>query len=357
MRRLVYALIAFLGFTCGSALTQTSMAGSPNVVVIMADDMGYSDLGCFGGEIKTPNLDRLASGGLRFTNFYSENMCWVSRAAMLTGVYHKTSMFKNSVHPRCLTLPESLSQSGYQTYMSGKWHLAGKPYHIFPVDRGFDEFYGILGGAASFFAPAFLSRNRTNVEAEANLDPDYYLTHAISDEAVRMIGEADAAKPIRSILFATDFSEDAKQAERIVARWARLLHSDVEIFHSIREAAVLFAPYAMSGSSADESELHEAAAIRMKSSLDRFKAAGVSARAKIVHGSPPEEISDRAATIGCQVIAMGSRGYTGLQAVRVGSVAQRVLRNAPCNVLIAGSRTSDLTQFDRFTTAQEQSHV
>jgi nucleotide-binding universal stress UspA family protein len=169
--------------------------------------------------------------------------------------------------------------------------------------------------------------------------------------------QADAAKPIRSILFATDFSEDAKQAERIVARWARLLHSDVEIFHSIREAAVLFAPYAMSGSSADESELHEAAAIRMKSSLDRFKAAGVSARAKIVHGSPPEEISDRAATIGCQVIAMGSRGYTGLQAVRVGSVAQRVLRNAPCNVLIAGSRTSDLTQFDRFTTAQEQSHV
>ncbi len=67
-------------------------ADRPNIVIIMADDMGYSDIGCFGGEIRTPNLDRLASHGLRFTNFYSENMCWVSRAALLTGVYHKTSM-------------------------------------------------------------------------------------------------------------------------------------------------------------------------------------------------------------------------------------------------------------------------
>ncbi|MDG1896700.1 MAG: arylsulfatase [Fuerstiella sp.] len=172
------------------------MGNRPNIVLIMADDMGYSDLGCFGGEIQTPNLDRLADGGLRFTNFYSENMCWVSRAAMLTGVYHKTSMVENALHPRCVTLAEAVRANGYQTRMSGKWHLAGKPYHIYPNDRGFDEFYGILGGAASFFAPSSLCRNRTNVEAEEHSDPDYYFTDAVSHEASRMIREAATDRPL-----------------------------------------------------------------------------------------------------------------------------------------------------------------
>ncbi|MEC9093562.1 MAG: sulfatase-like hydrolase/transferase, partial [Planctomycetota bacterium] len=168
----------------------------PNVVVIMADDMGYSDIGCFGGEIDTPNLDRLAKQGLRFTNFYSENMCWVSRAALLTGVYHKTSLVNGTLHRRCETLPEALKRNGYQTRMSGKWHLAGKTDPIFPVDRGYDQFYGILGGASSFYAPAFLTRNRTDVGQEAVKDPDYYLTDAISNEAVRMIHQATKAKPL-----------------------------------------------------------------------------------------------------------------------------------------------------------------
>lgn len=171
-------------------------ADRPNIVIIMADDVGYSDIGCFGGEIRTPHLDRLAARGLRFTNFYSENMCWVSRAALLTGVYHKTSLVAGAVHKRCETLPEALRRGGYQTRMSGKWHLAGKPYHVFPVDRGYDEFYGILGGAASFFAPAHLTRNRKNVEQEAIDNPGYYFTDAISDEAVRMIRKANADKPL-----------------------------------------------------------------------------------------------------------------------------------------------------------------
>ena len=176
-------------------LTSSSRAAErPNIVLVMADDMGYSNLGCFGGEIRTPHLDALAADGLRFTNFYSENMCWVSRAAMLTGVYHKTSLQNGTIHPRCTTLAEVLHQAGYQTRMSGKWHLAGKD--TYPNDRGFDEFYGILGGAASFYAPHSLSRNRKNVEDEANNDPEYYFTHAISDEAVRMIEEADTAKPL-----------------------------------------------------------------------------------------------------------------------------------------------------------------
>lgn len=168
----------------------------PNIVLIMSDDMGYSDLGCFGGEIETPNLDQLAHDGLRFTNFYSENMCWVSRAAMLTGVYHKTSMVNGGLHPHCPTVPELLRQTGYQTAISGKWHLAGKPYRTFPNDRGFEDFYGILGGAASFYAPAHLHRNRKNVESEATEDPDYYITDAISSEATRMIRETPNGKPL-----------------------------------------------------------------------------------------------------------------------------------------------------------------
>ncbi|MFP6766240.1 MAG: arylsulfatase [Planctomycetaceae bacterium] len=183
--------------TDGHATSSVKSTGNrPDIVVIMADDMGYSDLGCYGGEIQTPNLDQLAYDGLRFTNFYSENMCWVSRAALLTGVYHKTSMVNNSLHPRCVTLAEALQHNGYQTRMSGKWHLAGRPYRIYPMDRGFEHFYGILGGAASFFAPAFLSRNRTNIEQEAHNNPDYYFTQAISREAVRMIQTAAAEKPM-----------------------------------------------------------------------------------------------------------------------------------------------------------------
>ena len=175
-----------------------SAAERPSIVVIMADDMGYSDLGCFGGEIRTPNLDKLAAGGLRFTNFYSENMCWVSRAALLTGCYHRTSLYKGGLHPRCVTLPEALRSNGYSTLMSGKWHLAGntEPKPIYPNDRGFDSFYGILGGAASFFAPHSLSRDRLNVENEYREQKDYYFTRSISHEAVKQLNAADRNKPL-----------------------------------------------------------------------------------------------------------------------------------------------------------------
>ncbi len=171
-------------------------AERPNIVLIMADDMGYSDLGCFGGEIRTPHIDQLAHNGLRFTNFYSENMCWVSRAALLTSIYHKTSLVNSTLHPRCVALPEVLSTAGYRTMICGKWHLAGKNSTIYPNDRGFTDFYGILGGAASFYAPFHLSRNRRNVESEARNDPDYYFTDAISSEAVTLIRESSPEQPL-----------------------------------------------------------------------------------------------------------------------------------------------------------------
>ena len=176
-------------------------AQRPNVLLIMADDMGYSDLGCFGGEILTPRLDSLAKGGIRFSNFYSENMCWVSRASMLTGVYHRTSLKNNALHPRCLTLPEALRTNGYRTGMMGKWHLAGKyskdggHHAVYPDKRGFDHFYGILGGASSFFAPFGLKRNRTSIDHEFIKDPEYYFTHAIGKEAISFLKETSQEKP------------------------------------------------------------------------------------------------------------------------------------------------------------------
>ena len=189
LMRILGLLLAGLACLCGMHSAQGATDDRPDIVIIMADDMGYSDIGCFGGEIQTPSLDRLANRGLRFTSFYSENMCWVSRASLLTGVYHKTSLVNGALHRQCESMPEALGRNGYVCKMSGKWHLAGKPYRVNPLDRGFDEFYGILGGAASFYAPAFLTRDRENIEKEALQDPEYYLTDAISDEAVRMIAE------------------------------------------------------------------------------------------------------------------------------------------------------------------------
>jgi arylsulfatase len=194
MKKNILILCVMVLHAIGASLH--AAAKQPNIVLIMADDMGYSDVGCFGGEIRTPNLDKLAVGGLRFTNFYSENMCWVSRAALLTSIYHKTSMVDSTLHPRCITLAEVLGAAGYRTMICGKWHLAGKQNSVYPNDRGFSDFYGILGGAASFYAPYSLSRNRVNVESEANKDPGYYFTNAISSEAARLIRETRADQPL-----------------------------------------------------------------------------------------------------------------------------------------------------------------
>jgi len=118
----------------------------PNVLLILADDLGWSDLGCYGSEIKTLNLDTLAQNGLRFTQFYNSARCSPSRAAILTGLHPHQAGFPNlsgTLPTRCATLPEVLKPAGYATYMVGKWHLNTKNP---PTDRGFDEFYGMLGG-------------------------------------------------------------------------------------------------------------------------------------------------------------------------------------------------------------------
>jgi arylsulfatase len=173
----------------------------PNVVLILNDDMGFSDIGCYGGEIETPNLDRLAANGLRFSQFYNTARCSPSRASMLTGLHpHQTGVgiltydsgpegYAGNLNHRCVTIPQALKQSGYRTYMSGKWHVASslrKPTDTWPLQRGFDEFYGTIIGAGSFYDPNTLTRGNENVEHEARA-PGFFSTDAISDQAVEYI--------------------------------------------------------------------------------------------------------------------------------------------------------------------------
>lgn len=174
----------------------------PNVLLIMADDMGFSDIGCFGGEIKTPYLDELAATGKKFSQFYNTGRCCPSRASLLTGKYpHAVDMgwmnskdfgrpgYRGDLSHEVPTIATTFSKNGYNTYMVGKWHLmAGDSLRAnigtnWPTDRGFDEFYGTMEGAKDYFRPSFLYRNRTEITTE---DP-YFYTHAITDSAVAFI--------------------------------------------------------------------------------------------------------------------------------------------------------------------------
>jgi arylsulfatase A-like enzyme len=167
----------------------------PNLVMILADDIGYSDVGAYGGEIETPALDRLAENGLRFTRYYTNNMCVPTRAALLTGVYHTLALDEsNTLRREAVTVTEALRQAGYLTYMAGKWHLS-RPEDTegLPVQRGFGQFFGTIHGAGSYFAPASLMRNNDGAEGEFARG-DFYYTDAISDSAAAFIREAAGTK-------------------------------------------------------------------------------------------------------------------------------------------------------------------
>ena len=181
----------------------------PNIIVIMSDDMGYSDIGCYGSEIDTPHLNRLAEGGVRFTQFYNTARCCPTRAALLTGLYsHQAGIgwmmsdnghagYRGDLNKRSVTFAEALKPAGYRTYMAGKWHVTKHispegPSHNWPRQRGFDRFYGTIHGAGSFFDPNTLMRDNTMISPYADPEytpEEYYYTDAISDHAVRFIKE------------------------------------------------------------------------------------------------------------------------------------------------------------------------
>lgn len=173
--------------------TSPAPTTSPDIVFIMADDLGFSDVGVYGGEIRTENIDALAEDGTRLTNFYTENMCRPSRIALLTGSYPKASMRNFAMHPAATTIAELLKADGYQTYMSGKWHVAVEGET--PSDRGFDHYYGIPQGATSFFSPEGLWRDGESAMSDLN-DPDFYLTDALSETAAEYITDAEPDRPL-----------------------------------------------------------------------------------------------------------------------------------------------------------------
>lgn len=190
-------------------LTACSPAGyteKPNIVLILADDMGYSDIGCFGSEINTPNLDRLASQGLRMTHFYNASRSCPTRASMLTGLYqHQAGVgdmvsdlgypsYQGYLNDKCVTLAEALKLNGYSTFMSGKWHVGGQP-EVHPLRRGFDRFFGLIEGAGSYFKPIAYRPNmkpvRWMLDNENFFPPDsgFYFTDAVGDYAVEFLKE------------------------------------------------------------------------------------------------------------------------------------------------------------------------
>ncbi len=178
LRALIFAFSAFLSI--GFAETRT------NVVLIVVDDMGYGDLGCYGSEIPTPHIDSLAENGLRFRQFYNTAKCWTTRASLLTGLYYQQATEQKILNQKVVTIAEVLGQNGYKTILSGKWHLNGGQLdnpEFQPLARGFDEFYGTILGAGSFYDPFTLQDGNELIEP----DEGFYYTNAITDHAVESL--------------------------------------------------------------------------------------------------------------------------------------------------------------------------
>src|SRR5262245_17670230 len=183
-------------------------AERPNILMIMSDDMGFSDLGCYGSGIETPNLDALAKDGLRFTQFYNMGRCCPTRASLLTGLYphqagvghmtddHGYEGYRGDLNRNCATIAEVLRAGGYRTYMCGKWHVThfiapeGNKSN-WPLQRGFEKFYGTITGGGSFYDPTTLCRQNKYItpvsDPECTPKENFYYTEELSDNAVRFL--------------------------------------------------------------------------------------------------------------------------------------------------------------------------
>jgi arylsulfatase A-like enzyme len=205
MKRLILFMI-LSGSNVLFAVAQKQV--KPNIILIMVDDMGYSDIGAYGSEIRTPNLDRLAAEGIRFREFYNNSICAPTRASLITGQYpHRAGIgyfdvnlglpaYQGFLNKESLTFGEVLKQNGYSTLMSGKWHV-GNDSLCWPNQRGFEQFYGIIGGAANYFDasplpfgnspyPVKLIKNNKRL----NPQPDsYYFTDEIGKNATEFLDE------------------------------------------------------------------------------------------------------------------------------------------------------------------------
>ena len=210
------ALVAAPIFVKAEASENSSLAGDrPNVVIIFADDLGYSDIGCFGGEIETPNLDRLAGNGVRFTQFYNTGRCCPARASLLTGLYpHQAGVglmvyrnygdgYRGNLNDRCVTFGEVLKTAGYSTYMVGKWHSGHVPESR-PEVRGFDHFTGIYPHIDSYWkvlrdCDVYRDGQKFVAAGEDPVNPyrpeqEFYTTDFFTDAALDYVDQAARQK-------------------------------------------------------------------------------------------------------------------------------------------------------------------
>ncbi len=194
----------------------------PNIILIMADDMGFSDIGCYGGEIDTPSLDNLAANGIRFTQFYNTARCCPTRASLMTGLHpHQTGIgymtnppyssaydngteypnYRGFLNRNCVTIAEVVKEAGYATMMTGKWHLGYNDQDRWPLQRGFEKYYGVIPGASNFFYPThprgITYGNEPITMPESTTDRRFYVTDAYTDYAIKFIQEekADQGRP------------------------------------------------------------------------------------------------------------------------------------------------------------------
>ena len=184
-------------------------ADQPNIIIVLVDDMGFSDLGCYGSEIETPNIDRLASGGVRFTQFYNCGRCCPTRASLMTGLHphqagigHMTEPpgqplgfegpYQGYLNKNCTTLAEVLKSAGYQTFMTGKWHLGYHKQECWPLQRGFDRYYGCISGACNYFQPDG-ARGITDGNKNVEVGEGWYATDAFTQKACQFITDGDKA--------------------------------------------------------------------------------------------------------------------------------------------------------------------
>lgn len=215
MRRLpTLSLLALL--LVGPAPGWTQEAPRPNIVIVLVDDMGFSDVGCYGGEIETPTIDALAAGGVRFSQFRNTARCCPTRAMLMTGLHpHQAGIgwmtlgpnrmpdpnqppaYQGFLNEHCVTMAEILKTAGYATFMAGKWHLGRHDESLWPLQQGFDRFWGSVSGAFNFFQPKHprgIHDGNTPIEVpDSTTERRFYTTDAFTDHAMRFVGEHLAA--------------------------------------------------------------------------------------------------------------------------------------------------------------------
>lgn len=226
LKQLGALLLLLLATKYSAAQINAPKNGKPNIIIILADDMGYSDLGCYGGEIKTPNLDWLASQGTKLNSFYNASRCCPTRASLLTGLYpHSAGIgnmttdqgepgYRGSLKSNAVTIAQVLKTAGYQTGMVGKWHVSEtKPFPTkeqqlqwldhkitnkdfadtlsYPTHKGFDKYYGNIWGVVDYFDPFSLVNGTKPIQ---NVPKDFYYSNAIGDSTVAYINQFSANK-------------------------------------------------------------------------------------------------------------------------------------------------------------------